>query len=69
MKKDGKWGIITDGGSGVVDFVLEDVAVNSLGAVYANDVAMVKKDGLWCILLHPQTSPERSHYEKVLLFL
>lgn len=50
VKKDGKWGIITDSGSGVVDFVLEDVAVNSLGDVYANDVAMVKKDGLWCLI-------------------
>lgn len=50
VKKDGKWGIITDTGELVVDFMLEDVAVNSLGCVFENDVAMVKLDGMWYLV-------------------
>lgn len=50
VKKDGKWGIITDEGETVMDFVLEDVAVNSLGAVFADNRAMVKEDGGWYLI-------------------
>lgn len=50
VKKNGFWGIITDGGSVVVDFILEDVAVNSLGAVYSNNTAMVQMDGKWYLV-------------------
>ncbi len=47
VKGDSGWGIITDSGDLVVDFILEDVAVNSLNCVFANDRAMVKEDGWW----------------------
>lgn len=50
VKKDGFWGIITDSGTVVVDFILEDVAINSLGSVYANNMAMVKTNGLWYLV-------------------
>lgn len=50
VKKDGKWGIITDAGKTVVDFVLEEVATNSLGTVFENNVAMVKENGLWYLI-------------------
>lgn len=50
VKKNGKWGIITDGGATVVDFVLEDVAVNSLGSAYAGNAAMVRMDGEWYLV-------------------
>lgn len=50
VKKGDKWGIITDGGKTVVDFMLQDVAVNSLGAVFANDKAMVKMEGSWYLV-------------------
>ncbi|MBQ8280981.1 MAG: WG repeat-containing protein [Lachnospiraceae bacterium] len=50
VKSGDKWGIITDAGEKVVDFILEDVAVNSLGTVFTNNVAMVKMDGLWYLI-------------------
>lgn len=50
VKKGDKWGIITDAGETVVDFTLDDVAVNSLGAVYANNVAMVKMGDKWYLI-------------------
>lgn len=50
VKKNGKWGIITDDGEIVVDFKFEDVAVNSLGCVFAGNLAMVKKDGKWILV-------------------
>lgn len=50
VKKGSNWGIITDSGEVVVDFILEDVAINSLGSVYANNVAMVKKEGAWYLI-------------------
>ncbi len=50
VKKDGKWGIITDVGDTVVDFVLDDVAVNSLGCVFADNVGMVKQGDQWYLI-------------------
>lgn len=50
VKKDGSWGIIADGGKTVVDFTLQDVAVNSLGAAFSDGRAMVKMDGLWYLI-------------------
>ncbi len=50
VKKNGKWGIIQDDGKTVVDFTLEDVAVNSLGQVFCNNVAFVKMDGKWYLI-------------------
>ena len=47
VKKGSKWGIITDSGETVVDFTLDDVAVNSLGAVFADGKAMVKTGESW----------------------
>ncbi len=40
----------------MLDFVLEDVAVNSLGCAFAGDRAMVKKDGSW-VLVDTSGSP------------
>lgn len=48
--KDGKWGIITDAGKSVTDYVYEDVAVNSLGNAFAADRAMVKENGMWHLI-------------------
>ena len=50
VKKNGKWGIITDSGDTVVDFNLEDVAVNSLGEAFCNNAAMVKQDNKWYLI-------------------
>lgn len=50
VQKDGYWGIITDSGKTVVDFTWEDVAINSLGCVYAAERAMVKENGLWYLV-------------------
>jgi len=50
VQKGDRWGIITDGGSTVVDFVLEEVAVNSLGCAFAGDRAMVKENGRWHLI-------------------
>ena len=45
-----KWSIITDAGETILDFVLDDVALNSLGAAYAGDVAMVKMGDAWYLI-------------------
>jgi tetratricopeptide (TPR) repeat protein len=50
VKKDGKWGIITDSGKVVVDYSLDDVAVNSLGCAFAGERAVVKKDDVWYLI-------------------
>ena len=50
VAKNGKWGIITNGGETVVDYVLEDVAINSLGNAFAGDRAMVKENGTWHLI-------------------
>ena len=50
IELDGSWAIITDSGQTVVDYGIEDVAVNSLGSVFASDVGMVKIDGKWCLI-------------------
>ena len=50
VNKDGKWGIITDGGETVVDFNLQDVAINSLNRAFSNNVAMVNRDGRWHLI-------------------
>ncbi len=50
VKKDGKWGVITDGGETVVDFILDDVAVNSLEKAFVDGVAMVQSGGEWYLL-------------------
>lgn len=50
VKQDGKWGIITDSGKKVTDFIYEDVAVNSLGSAFAGNVAMFKQDGRWYMI-------------------
>lgn len=53
VKRNGKWGLITDAGETVTDFIYEDVAVNSLGVVFVDNHGMVKKDGKW-ILIDPE---------------
>ena len=50
VSKGGKWGIIKDSGETVVDYILEDVAVNSLGNAFAGDRAMVKENGVWYLI-------------------
>lgn len=50
VKKDGRWGIITDDGETVLDFVLEDIAVNSLGSAFAGNAAMAQMDGKWVLI-------------------
>ena len=50
VKKNGSWGVITDSGDVVVDFVLEDVAVNSLGKAFSGGYAMVKQNGSWFLI-------------------
>ena len=50
VKKGGMWGIITDSGETIVDFTLQDVAVNSLGEVFAENRAMVKMDETWYLI-------------------
>lgn len=50
VQKDGVWGIITDAGDSVVDFRLEDVAINSLGCAFAGDRAMVRENGTWHLI-------------------
>lgn len=50
VQKDGKWGIITDKGEMVVDFLFEDVAVNSLGHAFSGNRAMVKENGSWHLI-------------------
>lgn len=50
VKRGDMWGIITDSGEKVVDFILEDVAVNSLGCAFAGDRAMVKEGGKWHLI-------------------
>lgn len=45
-----KWGIISDSGNLVVDFILDEVAVNSLGCVFAGNRAMVKENGSWYLI-------------------
>ncbi len=50
VKKGSMWGIITDSGETVVDFTLDDVAVNSLGAVFADGKAMVRTGENWYLI-------------------
>lgn len=50
VAKNGKWGIITNSGETVVDYVLEDVAINSLGNAFAGNHAMVKENGSWHLI-------------------
>ena len=50
VKSGDKWGLITDSGEKITDFVYDDVAVNSLGAVFADGVAMVKSGGKWQLI-------------------
>jgi tetratricopeptide (TPR) repeat protein len=47
VRKGDKWGIITDSGATVVDFVLDDVAINSYDCVFVDGIAMVKENGSW----------------------
>ncbi len=50
VKKDGKWGFISEEGETLADFQFEDVAVNSLGSAFAGNQAMVKKGGKWILV-------------------
>lgn len=50
VRKGDKWGIITDGGTTVVDFTLEDVAVNSYDCAFVDNIAMVKENGRWHLI-------------------
>ena len=50
VSKGGKWGIIKNSGETVVDYILEDVAVNSLGNAFAGNRAMVKENGAWYLV-------------------
>lgn len=52
VKKDGKWGVITDNGELATDYIYEDVAVNATGSVFTaygenTVIGAVKKDGKW----------------------
>ena len=50
VSREEKWGIIKDSGETVVDYMLEDVAVNSLGNAFAGNRAMVKESGAWYLI-------------------
>lgn len=50
VKSGNTWGIIRDNGEIVMDFLLEDVAVNSLGSAYAGGAAMVRQAGSWYLI-------------------
>ena len=50
VSREGKWGIIKDSGETVVDYMLEGVAVNSLGNAFAGNRAMVKENGEWYLI-------------------
>lgn len=50
VKAGDKWRIIEDSGESVTDFVLDDVAVNSLGEAYAGGAAMVRTGGAWHLI-------------------
>lgn len=45
-----KWALVTDTGEPVTDYIYEDVAVNSLNQVFANDRGFVKREGLWYLV-------------------
>lgn len=50
VKQDGKWGFITDGGEAAYGFAFDDVAVNSIGAVFGGGAAMVQYSGEWFLI-------------------
>lgn len=50
VKQGNAWGIITDDGSTAVDFILSDVAVNSLGNAFSGGHAMVKDGSGWYLI-------------------
>ena len=50
VKKESGWGVITDSGEVVMDFKLQDIAINSLGCAFAGDRGMVKEEGKWRLI-------------------
>ena len=50
VKKDGKWGILSDSGEKITDYIYDDVARNSLGQAFAGNRAMVQKGGKWILI-------------------
>ena len=50
VKRDGRWGILSDSGKTITDFIYDDVARNSLGQAFAGNRAMVQKDGKWVLI-------------------
>ncbi|MBQ8509984.1 MAG: WG repeat-containing protein [Clostridia bacterium] len=54
VKKDGKWGVITDNGELTTDYIYEDVAVNATGSMFTaygeTVVGAAKKDGKWYLV-------------------
>lgn len=50
VKRNGKWGIFSTSEGMVTDFIYEDVAINSQGAAFAAERAMVKQGGKWMLV-------------------
>lgn len=50
VKKENKWAIISDDGKLVTDYIYDNVAMNALGSVFANNRAMVKKNNEWILI-------------------
>lgn len=50
VKRDGKWGMITDAGDLTIDYQYDEVAVNSSNSAFFNDRAMVKKADGWVLI-------------------
>lgn len=50
VKQDGKWGAINGTGEQTIDFIYEDIAVNSRSQVFAGGYAVVKDADGWLII-------------------
>lgn len=50
VKRDGAWALMKDDGEITTDFIYEDVALNTLGSIFKNGRAMVKKGGNWILI-------------------
>lgn len=47
VRKDGKWSIVSATGRALPELELDDVAVNSLGEVFAGEIGVVEHSGAW----------------------
>ncbi|MBR1702570.1 MAG: WG repeat-containing protein [Lachnospiraceae bacterium] len=50
VREGSKWKIIRDDGTDVTDFRFDDVAVNSYGCVFVNNIGMVKEGSSWHLI-------------------